>query len=154
MRLEVFGVCRRPPAWVREATLDYARRLRREFELSFAYVAPGQDRVSTPERQRDEAERLCKRMRPGSHLVVLDGTGTEGDSGEVAAWLGAWREAGRDVTLLIGGADGLAADLLARAGQRWSLSRLTLPHLLVQLLVAEQIYRAWSILSGHPYHRA
>jgi len=139
---------------VREATADYARRLPRDLRLDFSYLAPGRDSLSPAERRRDEAERLGKRLRPGVRRVALDGGGIQGDSAEVARWLGQWRTAGGDVALVIGGADGLDAGLLDRADQRWSLSRLTLPHLLVQLVVAEQLYRAWSILEGHPYHRA
>ena len=86
--------------------------------------------------------------------MALDVTGDALSSPELAGWLGEWRTRHTDVTLLIGGADGLDTGLRERAAQRWSLSRLTLPHLLVQIIVAEQIYRAWSILEGHPYHRA
>jgi len=154
MRLEVLCVCRRPPPWVRDLTQDYSQRLPRDLALEFAYVAPGRDSVSAPERRRDEGLRLIKRIKPGTRLVALDERGSEVDSDTVARWLAGWRADGIPVSLAIGGADGLDGVILDRAERQWSLSRLTLPHLIVQILVAEQLYRAWSIGEGHPYHRA
>ena len=89
----------------------------------------------------------------GCRVWALDVTGREYSSEELAAELKQWLQDGRDVALLVGGPDGLAAACLARAERRWSLSRLTLPHMLVRILVAEQLYRSWSLLHGHPYHR-
>lgn len=154
MQVEIVSVCRRPPAWVSAATGDYAKRLARHLELRQRHVAPGPDTVGPAVRRRDEAQRVAKILRPATHLVALDLGGEALSSPDLATWLGDWRTRHDQVTLLIGGADGLDAGLLERAAQRWSLSRLTLPHLLVQVIVAEQIYRAWSILEGHPYHRA
>lgn len=154
MRLDVLCVCRRPPPWVRDTTSDYSQRLPRDLILEFAYVAPGRDSVSAAERRRDEGVRLLKRIKPAARLVALDERGSEVDSATVAQWLRDWRAEGAPVTLAIGGADGLDSTVLERAQCRWSLSRLTLPHLIVQILVAEQLYRAWSIVDGHPYHRA
>lgn len=153
MRIDVFGVCRRPPPWVRDATQAYTRRMPRDVSVAFSYVAPGQDSLPSVERRRDEAQRLLKRIKPATHLVALDEHGVEADSPAVARWLDEWRSDGTDVALVIGGADGLGEAIFDQARQRWSLSRLTLPHLLVQLVVAEQLYRAWSIIDGHPYHR-
>lgn len=90
----------------------------------------------------------------GSHVVALDGRGKAWSSEELAAQLSAWRMAGRDPVFLIGGPDGLAATALARADQRFSLGALTFPHMLVRLILAEQLYRAVSLLGNHPYHRA
>lgn len=154
MRIDIFGVCRRPPLWVRDAAQAYTRRMPRDVPVTFSYIAPGPDSVSSDERRRDEAQRLLKRIKPATRLVALDEHGVEADSATVARWLGDWRGAGTDVGLVIGGADGLAQVIFDQAQQRWSLSRLTMPHLLVQLIVAEQLYRAWSIIDGHPYHRA
>ena len=154
MRLDILCVCRRPPPWVRDTTADYSQRLPRDLALEFAYIAPGRDSVSAVERRRDEGLRLLKRIKPATRLVALDERGIEVDSHTVARWLEDWRAAGTPVTFAIGGADGLDSVILDRAACRWSLSRLTLPHLIVQILVAEQLYRAWSIGDGHPYHRA
>ena len=154
MRLDVLCVCRRPPPWVRDTTSDYSQRLPRDLTLEFAYVAPGRDSVSAAERRRDEGLRLLKRIKPATRLIALDERGTEVDSPTVARWLRDWRTDATPVTFAIGGADGLDSVILSHAERQWSLSRLTLPHLIVQILVAEQIYRAWSIDDGHPYHRA
>lgn len=154
MLIEVVCVCRRPPRWVSEVTSDYARRLPRDLRLEFTFVAPAGDSLPSAERKRDEARRIGKRVAADSAVIALDGGGEEVDSAGLAGWLEHWRAEHSRLSLVIGGADGLDAELLATARRRWSLSRLTLPHLLVQVLVAEQLYRAWSILNGHPYHRA
>ncbi|MEX2481093.1 MAG: 23S rRNA (pseudouridine(1915)-N(3))-methyltransferase RlmH [Gammaproteobacteria bacterium] len=153
MRIDVFGVCRRPPLWVRDATQAYTRRMPRDVPVAFSHIAPGPNSVSSDERRRDEAQRLLKRIKPTTRLIALDERGVEADSAAVAHWLEEWRSGGADVALVIGGADGHGEVIFDQAQQRWSLSRLTLPHLLVQLVVAEQLYRAWSIIDGHPYHR-
>jgi 23S rRNA (pseudouridine1915-N3)-methyltransferase len=154
MLIEIVCVCRRPPAWVSTMTSDYAKRLARHLALQLRYVAPGPESATREVRRRDEASRVEKILRPGSLVVALDCGGDPLSSMDLATRLDIWRQSQSAVTLLIGGADGLDPDLMARASQRWSLSNLTLPHLLVQIIVTEQIYRAWSILEGHPYHRA
>jgi 23S rRNA (pseudouridine1915-N3)-methyltransferase len=90
----------------------------------------------------------------GAHVVALDMTGAPWSTEQLGGSLRAWLEAGVPVALLIGGPDGLAPACLARAAERWALSRLTLPHGLVRIVVAEALYRAWAVLEGHPYHRA
>lgn len=154
LALDVIGVCRRPPPWVTELTADYAARLARHLTLRFRYVAPGADSLAAAVRKRDEAARVVKLIAPGTHVVVLEIGGTPLSSPALAGWLSDWRAGQRAVALVIGGADGLDATLSRRAAQHWSLSNLTLPHQFVQVVVAEQVYRAWTILAGHPYHRA
>ena len=153
MVVDVLCVCRRPPAWVRETCADYAKRVARSDELRFRFLNAGPDGVDSMVRRRDEGARIGKALRAGSHLVALDERGDALTSMEFATRFGRWRERHDHLTLVIGGADGLDAQILNSAAERWSLSRLTLPHLLVQVVVAEQIYRAASILAGHPYHR-
>jgi len=89
-----------------------------------------------------------------AHVVALDGRGKTWSSEDLASELAGWRMQGRDLAFVIGGPDGHAAEVLARAAQRWSLGPLTLPHMLVRLVVVEQLYRAATIVAGHPYHRA
>ncbi|HEY5719007.1 MAG TPA: 23S rRNA (pseudouridine(1915)-N(3))-methyltransferase RlmH, partial [Gammaproteobacteria bacterium] len=98
-------------------------------------------------------ERMLAALPTGARVVALDVAGSAWDTPTLARQLERWRAGGSDVALLVGGADGLAPACLERAEQRWSLSPLTFPHMLVRVLVAEQLYRAWSLLSGHPYHR-
>jgi 23S rRNA (pseudouridine1915-N3)-methyltransferase len=103
---------------------------------------------------RDEKERLTSRIKPDDYLVLLDVEGQTVTSPQLAERLAKWLQAGRRVTFLVGGSYGVHSDLQRRADWRWSLSRLTFPHALVPLLVSEQIYRAWTIMKGHPYHKA
>jgi len=106
-----------------------------------------------PRKGESEAERLARAIHAGDVLVALDERGELATSAAFAQRLGAWRDAGRSVSFLIGGADGLDAALTNRAHWSLALGRLTWPHLLVRLLLMEQLYRAGTILSGHPYHR-
>jgi 23S rRNA (pseudouridine1915-N3)-methyltransferase len=101
-----------------------------------------------------EAEALLRGLPDGATLVALDREGQAWTSEELAARVDRWRGAARPVAFMIGGSDGLAPALVARAGERWSLGPLTLPHELARVVVYEQLYRAFTILEGHPYHRA
>ena len=153
MIIEVLSVCRRPPAWVADAADTYAKRLAGDVTLKFKQVAPGRDTTSAEARRRDEAKRLLKTLKPDTHVIALDIQGNERTSETLAKRLDGWRADFEKVALVIGGPDGLESEFLTHAASRWSLSKLTLPHLLVQIIVAEQIYRAWTILERHPYHR-
>jgi len=102
---------------------------------------------------RDEGERMLGSLADTDQVVALDVCGRKFDSPGVAGLLEGWMQAGGDVALLVGGPDGLADACIERSRLRWSLSPLTLPHGLVRILVAEQLYRAWTILKRHPYHR-
>ena len=107
-----------------------------------------------PDRAREEeASRLLKAVPGGVEIVALDEHGEAWTTAALARHLGSWTQASNDIALLIGGADGLAQRCLQQANHVWSLSALTLPHALVRVIVAEQIYRAWSLLQHHPYHR-
>lgn len=154
MRIDVLCISRRPPRWVSEATGAYAGRLPRGFALEFVHLAPGRAAQSPAARRHDEGERLLRRCADGQPLIALAVDGRAGDSAAFAARLGRLREEHRTLALAIGGADGLGDNVLGAARERWSLSPLTLPHWLVQVVLAEQVYRAWTILEGHPYHRA
>lgn len=103
---------------------------------------------------QDEARRLLGQVGKDDYVAALDERGKAFSSVELSAWLAERMRGGRDLALLIGGADGFAPEVRARADLSWSLSRLTLPHALVRVVLAEQLYRAHSVLSGHPYHRA
>jgi len=102
---------------------------------------------------QQEAEALKKALRPGEHVVALAVDGKPWSTEKLSGELDGWRNQGGDVALLVGGPDGMTDDIMKMAKQRWSLSPLTLPHPLVRVLLAEQIYRAWTILQGHPYHK-
>lgn len=155
MRVRLLAVGTRMPAWVTEGVEEYRKRLPRDFALQVEEIAPGPRGKNTdPARaMAREAERIRARLRGDEHVVALEVGGKPWSTERLTEQAEAWRLAGRDVALLVGGPDGLATELSAAADQRWSLSPLTLPHPLVRILLAEQLYRAWTLMVGHPYHR-
>lgn len=154
MKLRLIAVGTRPPEWVANGFRDYARRLPREMALELVEIPPAARRNLPAERIREiEAARLLAQVGTRDRLVALDERGRTWSTVELAQRLDDWRMQGRDVAFLIGGADGLADACRQRADQVLSLSAMTLPHGLVRVVLAEQLYRAWTVISGHPYHR-
>lgn len=156
MRISVIAVGRRMPGWVSAAVDDYGARMPADSRPVFTEIALGR-RTRDADATRaiaEEGARMLARIPDGAHVVALDERGSGWTTTDLARRLSSWREQGRPVALLVGGPDGLAGPCLDRADQRWSLSPLTLPHALVRVVLAEQLYRAWSILTNHPYHRA
>ena len=154
MRLRLVAVGTRMPGWVDEGFKDYAGRMPRECRLELREVPLGRrSRGTEPVRAvAAEGERLLAASEDCVR-VCLDVQGAAVDTAGLSRRLAGWLQDGQDVALLVGGPDGLAPACLEAARWRWSLSPLTLPHGLVRVLVAEQLYRAWTVLSGHPYHR-
>ena len=155
MRVHLIAVGTRMPAWVTQGFEEYARRLPADCALQLVEIPAGKrgKNADIARITRDEGERTLAAIPRGARVVALDVEGRAWRTEQLAGQLDDWRHDGRDVALLVGGPEGLAPACLARAEQRWSLSPLTLPHPLVRIVVAEQLYRAWSILQGHPYHR-
>lgn len=145
----------RPPGWVREACADYTRRLGARLKLTLVEIEPGpRSAGQSPQKAIDtEARKLLAALHAEEWVVALDERGTQMSTRELADWLDGRMREGRDLAFLIGGPDGLGAEVRARSNVSLSLSRLTLPHALVRVVLAEQLYRAMSILSHHPYHR-
>ncbi len=145
----------RMPAWVKSGCDDYLRRLKPGLNVSLqALESATRTAAADPRRAvAEEGRRFLGALRPGEFVVALDERGTQLSTRELAAWLKGRMQEGADLAFLIGGADGLAPPVLQRADFRWSLSRLTLPHAMVRVLLSEQLYRAHSILANHPYHR-
>ena len=154
MRLRVHSVAGKMPAWVQAGVDEYGKRLPREWAVEWVDLplAKRSKNVKTLDVIAQETDRLLKSVR-NDHLVLLDISGKNWSTEELAESMAAWQHAARDVSLVIGGPDGVDDRLRQRADQRWSLSRLTLPHPLVRVLLAEQIYRAFTVLQGHPYHK-
>ncbi len=155
MRLHVVAVGRRLPAWVEAGYREYARRLPPQCRLELREIAPGPRAGGggAVRAMAREGEKMLQAIPGDAYVVALDERGSAWRTRELAGQLSGWMHAGRDVAFLVGGPDGLAPGCLERAHTRWSLSPLTLPHALVRVLLAEQIYRAWSLLENHPYHR-
>lgn len=156
MRAKLIAVGERMPGWVAEGFGEYRKRLSHDLPLELVELKPGprgKGRDDARAMQEEGAAMLAALPRD-SLVIALDGRGKGWSSEDLAQQLASWRMAGRDLAFLIGGPDGHAPEVLARADQRWSLGPLTLPHMLVRLVLAEQLYRANTLLSGHPYHRA
>jgi 23S rRNA (pseudouridine1915-N3)-methyltransferase len=155
MRLLVAAVGDRMPRWVDEAFAEYARRFPRKARLELIEVRPERRGASRTVAQSlaAEAKRLADALPAGARRVVLDEGGLDLTTVQLAQRLAAWLAGGRDVAFVIGGPDGLDPAVKHSAELRLRLSSLTLPHALVRVLLAEQLYRALSILDNHPYHR-
>lgn len=156
MRIQLIAVGTRMPGWVTAGYRDYAQRLPRECALDLVEI-PAARRGKHPDLARllrEEGERMLAAAAKGARVIALDVNGRTWSTEDLAGQLRGWLQDGRDLALLVGGPEGLDMACRARAELAWSLSPLTLPHSLVRVVVAEQFYRAWSILNNHPYHRA
>jgi len=154
MRLLVLAVGQRQPAWADAAWADFAKRLPPEMRLELkALKAEPRGGRSAAQCMAAEAQRIDTACPKGVRRVVLDEHGSSISTQQLADRLSAWRGEGRDVALLIGGPDGLDPSLKVGADETLRLSDLTLPHAFVRVLLAEALYRAWTLLQGHPYHR-
>ena len=143
------------PAWVSEGVQVYQKRMPRHLQLGFRELPAAQRSAgSTPDMLRQkEGDAMLRALSDQACVIALDERGTSWTSSELAAQLQYWMANYPQVVFLIGGADGLAEACKRRANTVWSLSPLTLPHALVRVVLAEQIYRAWTLVQGHPYHR-
>ena len=154
MRLLVVAVGQRQPAWAQTAYTDFEKRFPPEMRLELhAVKAETRGHKTAEQLMAAEAVRLQAALPRGVRRVVLDERGSRVTTVQLAARMQAWLHDGRDVAFLIGGPDGLDASLKAGADETLRLSELTLPHAFVRVLLAEALYRAWSLSTGHPYHR-
>ncbi len=155
MKIRLLAVGNKMPAWVSQGFEEYANRLRNDCKLELVEISPGR-RTQSADIKRltaKEGEAIIAKIGKATRVVALDIPGKSFTTGQLARQLKRWQEDGRDVDLLIGGPEGLAPECLQLAEQKWSLSPLTLPHPLVRIVVAEALYRAWSLNHNHPYHR-
>jgi len=143
------------PGWVEQGYQEYAKRLPAECALKLHEIPAGKrgKNADIVRLTRQEGEKMAATIPKGAHVVALEVGGKSWTTEQLARRLDNWLGEGHDVALLVGGPEGLEPGLSAAADERWSLSPLTLPHPLVRIVLAEQLYRAWSILKGHPYHR-
>jgi len=143
------------PGWVQTGYAEYAKRLPKACTLKLVELpmATRGKSGSVAQYKSEEAKRILAAVPKGAKLIVLDENGQEPSTVQFSQKLDDWLASGQDVALVVGGPDGLDASLIQQAEWKWGLSKLTLPHPLVRVLVAEQIYRAWSVLQNHPYHR-
>lgn len=143
------------PRWVEEGYQEYAKRMPADLPLELVEVplSTRGKNADVARLMRREGEQMLAATQPGDRIVTLEVTGKNWSTEQLAGQLERWRLEARNVNLMVGGPEGLAEEVAARSEQRWSLSALTLPHPLVRILLAEQIYRAWTVLNRHPYHK-
>jgi 23S rRNA (pseudouridine1915-N3)-methyltransferase len=154
LRIAILAVSRRRPGWLGDALDEYLRRFPPDQRPAIIDVAPAKKRDAGREIVlADEARRIRAALPGNARCIVLDETGRPQDTRAIARHLGEWRQDGRDVAFVVGGSEGTDPALRREAEAVWSLSPLTLPHGLALLVLVEQLYRAWTLLGGHPYHR-
>jgi len=155
VHIRLLAVGDRQPAWVESAFSEYAQRLPRQWQFNLHVITPGKRPKSGGHANAvaSEGRKLLSRVKSIDNVVLLDERGKQHTSAEFSARLRDWQHDGRDLVFIIGGPDGVSAECRARSDNCLSLSALTLPHGLARVLFAEQLYRAWSIDAGHPYHR-
>ncbi|TGD74244.1 23S rRNA (pseudouridine(1915)-N(3))-methyltransferase RlmH [Mangrovimicrobium sediminis] len=155
MRISVLAVGTRMPAWVYQGVEEYHKRMPRELGVEWKELPlAARNKGSKPEQLKErEGEQLLRAVPAGDRVIALDVRGKSLSTPQLADKLSEWQMSGDNFSLLIGGPDGLSPACLQRADMRWSLSDLTLPHPLVRVILAEQLYRAWTITVNHPYHR-
>lgn len=143
------------PAWVEQGFNGYCRRFPSDMPIYLTEIAAGKRGKNADIKRilQKEGELTLAAIPKGNRIVTLEVTGAAWDTPKLAKTMESWQMDGRDVSLLIGGPEGLAPDCIKNSEQKWSLSSLTLPHPLVRVIVAESLYRAWSINNNHPYHR-
>ena len=155
MRITILAVGHRAPGWIQEGFNEYAKRMPPEARLELVELKAEERGAgrSTDKAKGDEGERILEALPPGATLIALDERGKSVTTQGLSVMLSEWMRDGSHPVFAIGGADGHSDAVKARAAKLVSLSALTLPHMLVRVVLAEQLYRAWSILARHPYHR-
>ena len=156
MKARLIATGERAPSWVAQGFAEYQKRLSHWLPFELVEIEPGL-RGKGRDAQRateEEGKRVLAALPKNAHVIALEVTGKAYSSEQLAQRLEHWRGQGRDLAFLIGGPEGHAPEVLQRADETWSLGPLTLPHMLVRLVLAEQVYRAAALLANHPYHRA
>ena len=146
MRLTIITVGHKMPDWVTTATQDYMKRMPADCSIEIKEIKPDLSPAK-------EAVKMSSAIPKGSRIIALDERGKDQTTQQLSTQLANWRQEGVDIAFLIGGADGLDTSIKENAQALWRLSSLTLPHAMARVLLVEQLYRAWTILQGHPYHR-
>ncbi len=156
MNIYLITIGQKMPDWVEKGFYEYAKRLPHSCALKLIELPmPQRSKNSSVQQLKEKEAALIEQALPKQALVIaLDEYGQEVSTVGLSNKMKQWLESGQDVALLIGGPDGLDGRLLQKARWTWSLSKLTFPHPLVRVIVAEQLYRAWSVLQNHPYHRS
>ena len=155
MQFDLIAIGRRMPAWIDSAFYEYSKRLPKSINFNLIEVAPAtrSKNKNSEQLKKIEEEKINAVIAPGNIVIALDEKGEAISSHSLSLQLQTWVDNQQHLSILIGGADGLSSSIKNKADQIWSLSEMTLPHGLVRIIMIEQLYRAWSIINCHPYHR-
>ncbi|NVK22133.1 MAG: 23S rRNA (pseudouridine(1915)-N(3))-methyltransferase RlmH [Kangiellaceae bacterium] len=155
MQIRLLTIGQKMPAWVEQGYQEYAKRFPRDFRLELVEVAAAKrgKNADIARITEQEGQALLAQIKPSDWVVVLDVKGKNFSTPQLAENIEHWQQHHPSVVLLVGGPEGLSRECIARANQKWSLSGLTFPHPMVRVIVAEALYRAWSVTVNHPYHR-
>jgi len=155
VKINLIAVGKKMPEWINNGYTEFSKRMPPELQINLIEITPSTRNKSTPIEKniKEEGERIQSAIPTNTKLIILDEKGKDFSSIELSKKIEGWLPVGQDIALVVGGADGIDPDIKQQADEKWSLSSFTLPHALVRVVVAEQLYRAWSILQGHPYHR-
>ncbi len=155
MRIHLIAVGKKMPEWVNNGFSEFSKRMPPELQINLIEITPSVRNKTTPIEKniKEEGERIQSAIPSNSRLIVLDEKGKNFSSVDLSKKMESWLPMGQDISIVIGGADGVDNVIKQQAVEKWSLSSFTLPHALVRVVIAEQLYRGWSILKGHPYHR-
>ena len=155
MKIHLIAVGKKMSDWINTGYSEFSKRMPPELQINLIEITPSTRNKSTSIEKniKEEGERIQSAIPDNSKLIVLDEKGKDFSSIALSKEMESWLPMGQDISMVIGGADGIDPVIKQQADEKWSLSSLTLPHALVRVVVAEQLYRAWSIMKGHPYHR-
>lgn len=155
MKIQLIAVGTKMPKWVETGFAEYQRRFPKDCQFELIEVPAGKrgKNADIPRILQQEGQKMLSYVPSSNRVVTLEVTGKPWDTHQLSKQLSSWQMDGRDVSLLVGGPEGLAPECIQRSEQKWSLSPLTLPHPMVRIIVAESLYRAWSLNNNHPYHR-
>ncbi|MGB1799443.1 MAG: 23S rRNA (pseudouridine(1915)-N(3))-methyltransferase RlmH [Gammaproteobacteria bacterium] len=155
MQIDLIAVGKKMPTWIESGFKEYTKRLPKNINFKLIEITPAtrSKNNNADNYKHKEQEKIEAALSPKSIIIALDERGKSINSQQLAKQLQSWNDDNQHISLIIGGADGLNESLKKKANQLWSLSAMTLPHGLVRVMIAEQIYRAWSITQNHPYHR-
>lgn len=155
MKIRILAVGQKMPKWVQQTYAEYNQRLSKSQQLELIEIAPEHRAKTTNRHKAMEAEgkRILSALKANEKIVLLDEYGKSISTKFLAKAINNWQLEGDDIAIIIGGADGVSDEVKNKATSKWSLSQLTFPHPLVRVIVAEQIYRAYSLIANHPYHR-
>lgn len=156
MQINIIAIGKKMPSWIEEGFSEYSKRMPKELKINLIELplAKSSSKTSPEQLMDQEGKSILDAIPEKNNIIVLDVQGKSFSTEQLAHQLQLWREDSRDLSIIIGGPNGLSKEILTKAETKWSLSALTFPHPLVRVILVEQLYRAFSYLSGHPYHRA